>query len=295
MAKKAGRVILVTGATGKQGGAVFQHLEKHGFSLRVLTRHPEKPAARALINRGADVVQGDFDDPASLARALDDVYGVYSVQDWTEGAEAEVRQGIGLVDAANRSDVGHLVYSSVGSADRNTGIPHFESKFKIEERIRASGIRYTILRPVFFMENWLGMKDQIEHGSLALPLSPDTRFQMIAVEDIGAFAALAFEHTGHWENRAVDIAGDDLSMTEVAQAFSRATGRPVRYEQVPWDEFERQAGPEITVMYRWFEDVGYHVDLVAIRQQYPHLTNFARWLNMRWQSPQTEQKGSASA
>ncbi|HEY3939892.1 MAG TPA: NmrA family NAD(P)-binding protein, partial [Bryobacteraceae bacterium] len=160
---------------------------------------------------------------------------------------------------------------------------------------RESGIRYTILRPVFFMENWLGMKERIEHGSLALPLSPDTRFQMIAVDDIGAFAALAFEHTGHWENRAVDIAGDDLSMTEVAQAFSRAAGRPVRYEQVPWDEFERQAGPEITVMYRWFEDVGYHVDIGAIRQQYPHLTNFARWLNTRWQSPQTEQKGSASA
>jgi uncharacterized protein YbjT (DUF2867 family) len=201
---------------------------------------------------------------------------VFSVQDSTGGAEAEIRQGINLADAANRSGVSHLVYSSVGSADQNTGIPHFDSKFRIEEHIRGTGIRYTIFRPVFFMENWLGSKEQTEKGTLAQPLNPETRLQMIAVDDIGAFVAMAFEHPGHWERRAVDIAGDELSMTEIAEAFSRSVGREVRYRQVPWDAFEERAGHEITVMYRWFQDVGYHVDIPALRQELPSLTSFDR-------------------
>jgi uncharacterized protein YbjT (DUF2867 family) len=282
MAKKTQKLILVTGATGKQGGAVFHHLQKRGFAVRILTRHPEKPETRSLAGHGVDVVQGDFDDPVSLTRALEDVYGVYSVQDWRGGAEAEIRQGINLADAANRSGVSHLVYSSVGSADQNTGIPHFDSKFKVEEHIRGTGIRYTIFRPVFFMENWFGSKEHIAQGTLALPLDPETRFQMIAVDDIGAFVALALEHTGHWEGRSTDIAGADLSMTEIAQAFGTAMGKEVSYRQVPWDEFEKQAGHEMTVMFRWFQDVGYHVDISALRQELPTLTNFERWLNTNW-------------
>jgi uncharacterized protein YbjT (DUF2867 family) len=220
---------------------------------------------------------------------------VYSVQDWTGGADAEVRQGINLADAANRSGVSHLVYSSVGSADQNTGIPHFDSKFRIEEHIQGIGIRYTIFRPVFFMENWFGTKEQIEQGTLAQPLKPETQLQMIAVDDIGAFVAMAFDHAGRWDRRAVDIAGDELSMTEIAEAFSRAAGREVRYRQVPWDEFEKRAGHEITVMYRWFQDVGYHVDIGALRQELPSLTSFDRWLNTNWQPAVSEEGRKANA
>lgn len=283
MAKKSQRLILITGATGKQGGAVLHHLQGRGFSIRILTRHPDKPETRALIGRGVDVVQGDLNDPASLTRALEDVYGVYSVQESRGGAEAEIRQGVNLADTANRSGVSHLVYSSVGSADQNTGIPHFDSKFRIEEHIRSTGLRYTIFRPVFFMENWLGSKEQIEEGILAQPLNPETRLQMIAVDDIGAFVAAAFEHPGHWERRAIDIAGDELSMAEIAEAFSRSVGREVRYQQMAWDAFEQRAGHEITVMYQWFQNVGYHVDIAGLRQELPSLTSFERWLNNTWQ------------
>jgi uncharacterized protein YbjT (DUF2867 family) len=279
MPNTARKLILVTGATGKQGGAVFRHLRKRNFPVRVLTRDPGKPEARALLGKGVEVVQGDLKDPASLTKALEDVYGVYSVQNSTEGAESEILQGINLADAANRSGVSHLVYSSVGSADQNTGIPHFESKFRIEEHIRGTGLRYTIFRPVFFMENWLARKKQIEEGKLALPLNPGTRLQMIAVDDIGAFVALAFEHPGHWEKRAVELAGDELSMTELARAFSRLAGRDIELVQVPWDQFKQQAGPEMTTMFRWFQDVGYHVDIAALRQEFPELTNLERWLN----------------
>ncbi len=282
MAANQNRTIVVTGATGKQGGAAFRHLKQRGFALRVLIRNPERPELRELEGSRVEVLRGDFDDQQSMERALDGADGAYSVQAWQGGPETEVRQGIAFAEAANRQDVAHLVYSSVVAADQNTGIPHFESKGKIEERIRQIGMPYTIFRPVFFIENWLMMREGIDNGTIMLPLSPQTRLQMIAIDDIGAFVALAFEHPGHWHNRAFELAGDELSMTELAEAFSRASGREVRYQQVPWDRFEQQAGHEMTVMYRWFEEKGYHVDIAGVRQEYPQLTTFHRWLEQSW-------------
>jgi len=283
MAKKNDRIILVTGATGRQGGAVIHHLHARNFAVRALTRHPDKPQARALVGHGTEVVRGDLNDPESLTRALDGVYGVYSVQTPAEhGAAVEVRQGINLADAAKRSRVSHFVYSSVGSADQETGIPHFDSKARIENHIRGTGLKYTIFRPVFFMENLLGMKDRIDQGVLAQPLNPDTRLQMVAVDDIGAFVAMAFERSGHWQGRTVDIAGDQVSMSDLAASLGRIDGREVRYEQVPWDQFEQAAGREMTAMYRWFEAVGYRADLPAVRREYPNLMSLERWLQSKW-------------
>ncbi|HEX7360226.1 MAG TPA: NmrA/HSCARG family protein [Bryobacteraceae bacterium] len=281
-----GRLILVTGATGRQGGAALRHLLERGFSIRAATRDPEKPAARQLAGRSVEVVRADLNDNASIARALDGVYGVYSVQNLSQGLEAEVRQGKNLIDAANRARITHFVYSSVGAADKHTGIPHFDSKASIEEHLRASGIAYTIVRPVFFMENWLGMKSMIDGGAIAWPLSPEKRLQMIAVDDIGGFVAMAFEHPGRWQGRAIDIAGDELSMSAIAQAFTKASGREVRYQQIPWEPFEQRAGAEMTTMFRWFENTGYDVDISTIRSEYPNLMNFARWLNAHWAKAQ---------
>ena len=288
MTRSHKRTILVTGATGKQGGAVWRHLREKGFGLRALARDPESAAARALVGHGEEVVRGDLNDPDSLRRALDGVNGAYSVQGYGIPFDEEVRQGTALVDAANREEVDHFVYSSVGSADQNTGIPHFESKGKIEEHLRNSGLIYTILRPVFFMENWEMMADSIAQGEIALPLSPRTQLQMIAVDDIGGFAALAFEHPGKWRDKAITIAGDELTMEQIAQNFSRITGREVRYRQVPWDQFENQVGHELTVMYRWFEDYGYNVNFSEVRQEYPRLTSFNRWLETTWSAAKVQ-------
>jgi uncharacterized protein YbjT (DUF2867 family) len=284
MAKNAKKTILVTGATGRQGGAVLRHLQTRGFTVRALTRDPNAETARALVGHGTEVVRGDFNDPASLSQPLDGADGVFSIQ---PHGEAEVRQGNSLIDAIKRTRVSHVVYSSVAAANRKTGIPHFESKYQIEERLRGTGLRHTILRPVFFMENWLGMRDRIEAGEIGLPLKPETRLQMVAVDDIGAFAALAFERAKHWDARAVELAGDELSMSELTQAFTRMSGRDVRYVQTPWDEFEKQTGPEMTMMWRWFEDIGFHVDTSALRQEYANLTSFDRWLNVKWSKAAT--------
>ncbi|HEX4169043.1 MAG TPA: NmrA/HSCARG family protein [Bryobacteraceae bacterium] len=284
MADNKKKLVLVAGATGHQGGAVMRHLQQKGFSVRAATRNPEEPKARGLVGHGTEVVRADLGNAESLAAALEGVYGVFSVQGRTEGVEAEIRQGINLADAAKRSRVSQFVYSSVGAADKNTGIPHFDSKFQIEEHIRGTGLPYSIVRPVFFMENWLGMKQAIEGGTLALPLKPDTRLQMIAVDDIGGIVTLAFEHPGKWQGRALDIAGDELTMKELAQAFTRVSGRDVRYQQVPWEQFEKQAGPEMTTMYKWFQDVGYDVDISALKEEYPRLTSFERWLQTSWRA-----------
>lgn len=283
MPKNNNRLILVTGATGQQGGAVLKHLRERGFPVRALTRDPSQEKARRLVGQGTELVRGDLDDPASLTRALDGVYGVYSVQNPHDGGvEAELRQGRNLTDAARQSRVSHLVYSSVASADRKTGIPHFDSKWQIEQHLRNSGVRYTILRPVFFMENWLLMKNSIEQGMLEVPLRAETPLQMIAVDDIGAFAAMAFEKPGHWQGLTKEIAGDELTMTGMTERLSRAESRDVAYRQVSWEDWEKRVGHELALMWRWFQDHGYHVDTALVRQDYPLLTGFERWLSQHW-------------
>ena len=150
----AERLILVTGATGNQGGAVARHLlQRRNCTVRAFVRDQNKPAAQALKQAGAELVEGDFSDRASLDRALQSASGVFSMQNFQDGSEAEIRQGKAVADAASSAGIKHFVYSSVGSAERKTGIPHFDSKFQVEEYIRASGLPYTIMRPVFFFYN----------------------------------------------------------------------------------------------------------------------------------------------
>ena len=277
--QNAERLIVVTGATGKQGGAVARSLLNRGFRIRALTRNPQKPEAQALADRGAEVVQGDMEDRSAMERALEGAYGVFSVQNyWETGYDGEVQQGKTVADAAKAAGVEHFVYSSVGSAHRQTGIPHFESKWEIEEHVRQIGLPYTIFRPTVFMQNWEWTREMILGGTLAQPFDPDKPFQQVAVEDVGAFAAIAFENPDRWIGREVDLAGDEQSMTEIADTFSRVIGREVSYYQVPWDQFEEQMGTEATVNMRWINDVGYEADIAALRQEHPELTTFERYL-----------------
>lgn len=277
--QNAERVILVCGATGSQGGAVARSLLDRGFQVRALTRDPQKLEAQALAEGGAEVVQGDMEDRSAMQRVLEGAYGIFSVQNfWETGYDREVRQGKTVADAIKEAGVQHCVYSSVGSAHRQTGISHFDSKWEVEEHVRKLALPYTILRPVFFMQNWETMRESILEGTLAQPLNPDKPFQHVAVKDVGAFAAIAFEHPDEWIGREVDIAGDEQTMPEIAETFGRVIGREVDYYQVPWDQFEEQMGEEYAVMYRWFNDVGYEADIDALRREYPELTTFERYL-----------------
>jgi uncharacterized protein YbjT (DUF2867 family) len=282
----ASRIVLVSGATGNQGGATARALLARGYTVRALTRHPESEKSQQLAALGAQLVKGDLNDPASLRAAVDGAYGVFSVGDfWEHGRDGEIRQGNNLADAAQAAGAKHLVYSSVGGADRASGVPHFESKFEVEEHLRTLQVPWTILRPVSFMENWDGEQlRQIMAGTLASPLSPTTHFQQISVSDIGNFAAEAFDHPDVWVGKTVEIAGDDRTMSEVAATFSVAMGKPVRYVQTPWNDFSTEAGEEITAMFRWFEAGGYNADVATLRRQHPFVTSFEAYLKQHLSS-----------
>ena len=282
------QTVLVTGATGRQGGAVIRRMLPKGWKLRALTRHPANAAAQDLARQGIEVVQGDLEDPTSLERALRGAYGVYSVQDfWAVGATREVQQGKNLADAAKKASVAHFVYSSVGGAERNSGIDHWQSKWEIENHIRQLGLPATILRPVAFMENYY--IDQVEisilKGKLLDPIRADKPYQTIAIDDIGAFAALAFERPREFIGLELEIAGSALTNPEAAQVFSRVLGKPVRFRKLPMLLVRLVLGKELYQMFRWFNEAGFQADIPELRRRYPevHLQTLEEWLrNEGW-------------
>ncbi len=281
------RTILVTGATGQQGGAVMRSLSAQGWKVRVLVRDPAKPAAQRLAKNNIELIQGDLFTPTSLDEALKGVYGVFSVQSPAEkGVGGEIVQGKFLADAAQKAQIQHFVYSSVGGAERESGIPHFESKWQVEKHIRVLGLPATILRPVFFMDNFASyfgtpIKQQ---NKLILPLHRETRLQMIATENIGSFAALAFEQPTSFIGKALEIAGDELNMTELAETFSRVMKRTIEFVEQPMEQVI-QSSPENALMMEWFNDQGYQAVIPALRALYPSLLNMETWLREKgWQA-----------
>ena len=255
------RVILISGATGQQGGATARALAGKGFVIRALTRKPDSDAARALAASGAQIVKGDLDDPASLTAALAGAWGAYGVQNtWEAGVDKEEEQGKRFATIAKQAGVQHFVYASVGSAHRETGIPHFDNKSRVEDTVRALGFPSTvIIRPVFFMENLAG--PWFLHGdTLHAALAPTTKLQMIAVRDIGQYGALAFTSADELNGREIDIAGDTRTMPEAAAALSAGLGRTIEFVQIPISEV-RKNSEDLALMLEWFEQVGYDADI----------------------------------
>jgi len=271
--------VFVTGATGQQGGAVARSLLRQGQGVRVLTRNPSK--AESLKSLGAEVVAGNLTDRTSLEASLKGVKKVFLMTTFfEEGMEVEVQQGITLADAVKASGVDHLVYTSVGSAHRNTGIPHFETKWKVEQHIQKLGLPATVIRPVFFMENFATFFQPSSEGILMAPLPPDTKLQIISVKDIGEFGAAAFLRPSEFIGQAIDIAGDELTMPEVAVHFSRTMGHSVQFKQMPDDQAEAALGHDMMLMFRWFNKVGYNVDTTALQKQWGiPLTKFKDLIN----------------
>jgi uncharacterized protein YbjT (DUF2867 family) len=259
------RIVLVTGATGKQGGATLRYLAKQGgFRLRAMTRKPGGDAAKAVAALGAEVVQGDLDDAASLERAVAGCWGVFAVQNtWEAGVEREEEQGKRLAEIARRQGVQHFVYTSVGSAHLHTGVPHFENKFRIEQKVIELGFpSHVIVRPVFFMEN-LVTPSFLQGDKLVTAMRPTTKLQMIAADDIGRFTAQAFTEAERWKGTDTDLAGDSATMVEAAEAVSEIVGRKITFEPIPI-EAVRQHSVEAAMMLEWFEREGYSADIPAL-------------------------------
>jgi uncharacterized protein YbjT (DUF2867 family) len=273
--------VLVTGATGRQGGAVARLLLSRGHTVRALTRRPGSSAAGILRELGAEIAAGDLADAASMRAAADGADALFLVATPFEaGPAGEARQGRAAAGAAVAAGVKHVVYSSVASADRATGVPHFESKREIEEHLVRLGAPWTVVAPVFFMENLLspGAVDGLARGTLAWPLPPPRTLQLVAVDDLASVARLALERPGEYQGKRIEVASDALNGPEVAAILSRVTGSGIDYVQAPLAAVKARS-EDLGRMWEWLDQVGYACDLEALRRAHPEVGwhNLPRW------------------
>jgi uncharacterized protein YbjT (DUF2867 family) len=220
------------------------------------------------------MVQGDMDDVATLRGAMAGVYGVYSVQDfWTVGARREVQQGRNVAEAAAAAGIEHLVFSSVGGAERSSRIDHWDSKWEIEQHIRGLGLPATMVRPASFMENYYipAVEQALLKGRLLDAVRAHIPYQTIATDDIGKFAALAFDQPDAFIGVELEIAGSELTNRAAADVFSRVLGRRVKFRRLPMPLVRVALGREFYQMFRWFNQGGFQADITALRRDYPQL------------------------
>jgi uncharacterized protein YbjT (DUF2867 family) len=277
----ASRRFAVVGATGQQGGATVRALLAAGAAVRGLTRDPSSPSARALTKQGVEMVHGDAGDPSSLRAAFTGVAGAFVMTTpfGPGGIERETEEGNALVDAVRAAGVPHLVLSSVGGAERHSGVPHFESKRRVEEHVADLGLSATILRPAFFMDNLTSMMSPtVEDGTLVLrmPLPADVPLQMVAVQDIGTAAAATLLDPARVPSGAIELAGDEVTGQQAASAFGTARALPARYEALPVDVLPDE---DQKAMFTWFAHLpAYQADIAACRRLVPDLHTLSTWL-----------------
>lgn len=291
MTTAATRTIAVFGATGSQGGSVTDALLRQGANVRALVRNTQSDRARSLADRGVELVRADVDDPQSLTDALVDVDAFYFMTTPYAGglenpdSELEARQGVALADAAAAAGVPHVVFSSVGGAERNSGVPHFESKRRVEEHLALLGLHTTIVRPVFFSENFALMAPTVEGGELVLrlPLPDGVKLQMVAVRDIGIVAAAALLGTAPVPE-SIELAGDELTGSEIAAVFGSRAGMSARYEALPLAVLDGQ--DDMQAMFRWFaETPAYQADIDQVRGLDPDAWDLPAWLDATRYTP----------
>ncbi|WP_052429397.1 NmrA/HSCARG family protein [Paenibacillus borealis] len=288
------RLILVIGGTGTQGGNVARELLKHGHRVRILTRTPDSAAAQAIAAKGAELIHGDLADVASLEPAMDNVSAIFSVQyadpyDQT----VEPRNAANMVEAARKAGIEQVVHTSVAGSnvfprwDKYKYLTQtWENKYEIEELIRNGGFQaWTILHPCWFMENFVEphsaiMAPELKNGVLFGTLKGDTPLKLNSGEDTAQFARAAFENPQKFHGKDINVASDELSMTEIAQTLSHVLDKKVVFETAGDEETRKRGMLEGTVYFmEWLEEVpGYGFDIQETREYGVELKTFAEWV-----------------
>jgi uncharacterized protein YbjT (DUF2867 family) len=273
------KMILVIGATGNQGGKLINQLMLSGtYTVRGMTRDLNTEKVKNLINTGVDMVEGTMDDVDSLKAAFNGVYGVFFVAIGPESIEQEVTRGTNVVDTAKYAGVKHIVFSGVSGGNRKIGVPRFETKGAIESIIKESNIPYTIIRPVSFMDNFNREMDKIKSGRLSGILSPQKKQWFIAVQNIAEFAYASFDRPEEFIGKEIDLAGDVMNLTEVAEIFSTVLKTDIKYKYI--EENDRERVPEyIKTMTKFYEAEGYSVDVQELKNEWDiPLTSLRDWI-----------------
>jgi uncharacterized protein YbjT (DUF2867 family) len=286
-----GQAILVTGATGAQGGGVVRHLLQSGkFKVRCLTRNPESEKARALVQAGAETVRGDLGNPETLRAALAGCYGVFGVTNFWEHIEKESFHGRNLIDAVRDAGIEHFVFSTLPYAhklpDWKLEVPHFDQKAKLEEYTRSLKLPTTFAHVAFYYENFLYFFPPRlqEDGSFMFGFPQgETPLAAVSVEDVGGVVATIFERPGEFRNKTVGIVGDDLPCSKYAEVMSRVLGKRIMYRYIPRDVFAKLGFPGAEDLANMFE---YNRLFIPNRQAgldesltlYPAILRFEPWV-----------------
>jgi uncharacterized protein YbjT (DUF2867 family) len=280
-------IIFVTGATGNQGGAVAQSLVNRGFQVKALTRNPFSASAQNLKKLHVEIVQGDLNNTETFRDHIKDATGIFAVLTYEDGIDKEVKQGMDLANIAKEYNVKHFLYSSVIGADFNTGIPHWESKFKIENHIKQISLPYTIIRPASLFENFLipQVKSRIIKGKLASPVNKGTIQQFISARDIGEISAAIFMNPDKYLGKTLTIAAEEMNMQQVADIFSEVSGKEIKYQKLPMLITRLVMGRNLYKMFKWVNenDAVFLKDLDAFRKEYPNLTDLRHWIRLNFE------------
>lgn len=283
MSTQSSGTIAVFGGTGQQGGSVIDALLTRDAHVRALVRDPESDRAQALADRGVELARIRIGDATSLSTALKGADAFFFMTTPAGHSladiEGETQLGTALVDAAVTAAVPHVVFSSVGGAERDSGIPHFESKRRVEEYLQQSGLRATTVRPVAFMENFSFLAPSVEQGQIVLriPLPDGIPLQLVAVHDIGRISAALLLGTAEAPGGTIEIAGDELTGSQIAAAFGEHAGLPARYEALPLHVLDDN--PDTRAMFRWFaETPAFQADIEAVKVIEPTVWDLPAWI-----------------
>jgi uncharacterized protein YbjT (DUF2867 family) len=276
--------IFVTGATGNQGSAVVRNLLNKGFHVKAVVRNPA--AAKLIAHEKLEIIKADLDDPSSYRKHLQEVDGVFCNLSFKNGIDKEIKQGFDLVNESKENHVKHFLYSSVIGNDLNTGIPHWDSKFKIENQIKASGMRFTIIRPPSLFENLLipQVKSRILKGKLVLPTHKNKVQQLMGSEDVGKVAATVFSNPEKYQGVIMNLAAEQMDGEEMAALFSKVMGREIKFQQLPMFITRLVMGSKLAKMFRWINnnDVLFVKDIQAFKNEFPGMLSLEEWVKIHF-------------
>jgi uncharacterized protein YbjT (DUF2867 family) len=276
--------IFVTGANGNQGSAAVRNLLSKGLHVKAFVHN--STVSKLNVHANLEIIKGDLDDVNSYRNHLNDCDGIFCLLTYIHGVNKEIKQGIDLVNAARENGIKHFVYSSVIGSDLNTGIPHWESKNKIEDHIKASGMSYTILRPSSLYENFLipQVKSRILKGKLVLPTRKNTVQQFISSEDVGKIATKVFSDPGMYQSKTMNLAAEQMDGEQLAATFSKAMDREIKFQQLPMLITRLVMGRDLAKMFRWVNnnDACFVKDIQSFKNEFPGMLSLEEWIRIHF-------------
>lgn len=303
------KIIAVLGATGAQGGGLVRAIQSDPsgeFQARAITRNPDSEKARALAALGAEVVAGDADDESSLRAAFEGAWGAFCVTFFWEhmSPEKEAAQVAAMARGAKSAGLKHVIWSTLEDSRKwiplddprmptllgKYKVPHFDAKGESDHFFTDAQVPVTFLLASFYWENFIYFRSGPRRGpdgvlALTFPLG-DKKFPSIATEDIGRCAFAIFRDSPQWIGKTVGIAGEHLTMAEMAAIFSEVLGEEVRYNDVPPEVFRGFPFPgadDLGNMFQFNRD--FSGDFLAARSLQvtrslnPRVQGFREWLS----------------